>query len=172
MIGPGETCDGDCPATCDDMIACTIDAQQGTPEKCNVKCTHENIKECSSGDGCCPPGCAVNVDTDCCANLGGGSLVAENGTGMGVYYCYEAGDSIQTRALKACESHFGAGQCCVITGGYADMQYGQCNMGGDGTTIHWHWDNHPGGNHCAPIYTVGDVISPGWCGTILGKFTD
>ena len=36
-------------------------------------------------------------------------------------------------------------------------------------TMHWHWDDHPQG-HCDPNYVVGDVVSPGWCGVILGNF--
>jgi hypothetical protein len=91
---------------------------------------------------------------------------------MGVYYCYQPGDSAQMRALKACEAHFGAGTCCVITGGYQDMQYGRCDLGGGDVAIHWHWDNHPTG-HCGPVYVVGDVVAaPGWCGTIKGNFLD
>jgi hypothetical protein len=101
----------------------------------------------------------------------GGLLSHDNGAGTGTNYCYAAGDSVQVRAEKACESHFGAGNCCIITGGYQDMQYGQCGAGGGGGSIHWHWDNHPAG-HCGPIYVVGDVVSPGWCGTILGSFTN
>jgi hypothetical protein len=97
--------------------------------------------------------------------------VAENGVGLNEMYCYAANDSTDIRALKACESHFGVGTCCVITGGYLEQQYGQCGMGGYDGTIHWHWDNHPDG-HCDPLYVVGDVVSPGWCGVILGSFLD
>ena len=71
---------------------------------------------------------------------------------------------MKQRALKACESHFGVGNCCVITGGYQDMQYGECGHNG----FMWHWDNHPSG-HCGPIYVIGDVLAS-FCGAILGNF--
>src|SRR5690606_32916605 len=120
------------------------------------------------GDGC-EPTCKIGP---VCANAGGGPLGAENGTGMGVMYCYEPGDSTETRARKACESHFGVGQCCVITGGYQNQQYGQCNGGGGPGTVHFHYDAHPGDAYCAPYYVVGSVVSPGWCGAIIGNFLD
>lgn len=104
-----------------------------------------------------------------CANPGGGPLSWDNGTGTGDYYCYEAGDSLEVLARKACESHHGIGACCVITGGYRSEQYGLCGSGGGSGTIHWHPDSHPDG-HCAPHYVPGDVVSPGWCGSIIGSF--
>ena len=97
---------------------------------------------------------------------------ADNGTGSGVLYQYNVVDTVQVRALKACESHFGVGNCCVITGGYQDMQYGECGGGGAAGTFHWHWDNHPVSGHCAPYYGIGDVLSPGWCGPIMGNFLE
>lgn len=103
-----------------------------------------------------------------CGNPGGGSQVGNTGTGK--KYCYNSGDSTQTRAQKACDGHFGGvGKCCVITGGYNSQQYGLCGAGGGGGTYHFHYDNYPNG-HCAPYYVVGDVVSPGWCGSIVGKF--
>lgn len=104
-----------------------------------------------------------------CGNPGGGSLVADNGTGASGSYCYNAEDTVQVRAQKACESHFGVGECAVITGGYQNQQYGQAGQGGYGESIHWHWDNHPNG-HCGPDYVVGDVVSRGWCGAVQGSF--
>jgi hypothetical protein len=171
VVELGEACDGACPATCDDGDACTTDGQTGSAATCDTACTHDAVVACASGDGCCPAGCSAQVDVDCCGNPGGGTNVAENGTSQNQWYCYNPGDSAEIRAQKACESHFGIGQCCVIASGYNGQQYGQCNQGGDGSTIHWHWDNHPDG-HCDPIYKIGDVVSPGWCGTILGNFLD
>jgi len=104
-----------------------------------------------------------------CGNSGGGSLVADNGTGAGESYCYNTEDTVQVRARKACESHFGVGECAIITGGYQSQQYGQAGQSGYDGTIHWHWDNHPAG-HCGPFYVVGDVVSRGWCGSVLGNF--
>jgi hypothetical protein len=99
-----------------------------------------------------------------------GQIEHDNGAGLAEWYCYLPNDSDVARALKACESHFGVGNCCVITGGYNYQQYGECGGGSGAGTIHWHWDDHPE-PHCAPWYVVGDVVSPGWCdGSILGNF--
>jgi hypothetical protein len=79
--------------------------------------------------------------------------------------------SVTVRAQKACESHFGIGQCSVIQGGYNSLQWGQTGGDGGQGSIHWHPDAHPNG-HCDPNYVIGDVVSPGWCGVILGSFID
>lgn len=113
--------------------------------------------------------CQTDYPACACGNPNGGGLTRDNGTGTGDLYCHEAEDSLDTLARKACESHFGEGECCVITGGYSELQWGQCGMGGGEGTIHWHPDSHPTG-HCGPIYVEGDVVSPGWCGTVLGNF--
>ncbi len=65
QIDTGETCDGDCPSTCDDSDACTTDALIGSAETCNAECSHSSITDCASGDGCCPAGCYDADDDDC-----------------------------------------------------------------------------------------------------------
>ena len=82
---------------------------------------------CAMGESCQAGVCVLPPP---CGNPGGGPLVASNGAGQNVSYCYQAGDTTQTRAMKACESHFGVAACCVITGGYQDQQYGKCGGGG------------------------------------------
>jgi hypothetical protein len=104
-----------------------------------------------------------------CKNPMGGNLAHDNGCNLKENYCYNNGDTTQQRAQKACESHFGVGTCCIIMGGYQDMQYGQCNGGGGQGSIHFHWDSQPQG-HCPPAYVPGDTVSPGWCGVVLGNF--
>ena len=68
-----ETCDPpeSCPATCDDMRACTADSISGSAETCDLVCGHQVIEMCVDGDGCCPPtcdgrdlDCAVSCDQD------------------------------------------------------------------------------------------------------------
>jgi len=103
-------------------------------------------------------------------NPSGGPLSYDNGTGLGELYCYGAADSIDTRARKACESHWGTGACCIIGGGYNGLQWGLCGQDGSlPAAYHWHPDSHPSG-HCLPDYVPGDVVKPGWCGTIVGRF--
>ena len=131
-----------------------------------------NGETCDDGNKVDGDGCSAACKGELkCANQGGGALQAENGTGMNKFYCYEQADSIDTRARKACESHFGIGACCIIPGGYSGLQWGQCGKDGGQGTYHFHPDPHPDG-HCAPNYIVGDVVAPGWCGAVLGNFLD
>ena len=63
---PGETCDGDCPVSCDDGKVCTSDGFAGTARTCDLTCTHAPIVACSNAaDGCCPAGCNATNDGDC-----------------------------------------------------------------------------------------------------------
>ncbi|MEZ5165433.1 MAG: hypothetical protein R2695_02715 [Acidimicrobiales bacterium] len=104
--------------------------------------------------------------------VGAGSCAhgsVDSGLGIGECYFPPDGATVQELALAACESHFGEGQCAVITGGYNSQQYGKADLGGGAESIHWHWDNHPTG-HCDPNYVIGDVVAPGWCGTVVGNF--
>ncbi|MFU8806044.1 MAG: RCC1 domain-containing protein, partial [Bradymonadaceae bacterium] len=64
-IDEGETCDGDCPETCDDLHVCTINTMLGSAETCNVECVAEIIETCQDDDGCCPQGCHSLNDSDC-----------------------------------------------------------------------------------------------------------
>ncbi len=152
---------------CDDANANDNDAclSSCTAASCGDGFVYEGVEQCDGTPGCSASCIAL------CGNPGGGDLQAENGTGLGVMYCYDGADSVETRASKACESHFGVGSCCLIPNGYSGLQYGQCGADGGDGTIHWHPDAHPEG-HCDPLYTVGDVVSPGWCGVILGNFLD
>ena len=71
-----ETCDGDCPASCDDGDACTADSSTGAAATCNLKCTNAPITACTNGDGCCPANCDASNDNDCSASCGDGILDA------------------------------------------------------------------------------------------------
>jgi hypothetical protein len=65
VVEPGEDCDGNCPADCDDDDPCTIDSGSVSAETCTIDCEHEEILVCASGDGCCPAGCDRTQDSDC-----------------------------------------------------------------------------------------------------------
>jgi cysteine-rich repeat protein len=160
-----ETCDD---GNDEDTDACPTSCESAT---CGDGFVHLGQENCDDGNNVSMDGCSGDCQISECANPNGGPLSAENGTNMGVNYCYGPNDSTQVRAQKACESHFGAGQCCIKANGYQGQQYGQCNADGGQGTLHWHWDNHPDG-HCGPMYVIGDVVSPGWCGVIIGNFMD
>ncbi len=157
---------------CDDGNADNADACPSTcaTASCGDGFVFAGVEQCDDGGAQAGDGCSAQCASEC-GNIGGGALVAENGVGNGVLYCYEANDSTEVRANKACESHFGVGACCLIPGGYSGLQYGQCGADGYAGTIHWHPDSHPDG-HCEPFYVPGDVVAPGWCGVVTGSFLD
>lgn len=78
---PGEQCDtgiaagqrGACPqpSDCQDGQACTTD-ELANPDTCSATCRHLEITEPVSGDGCCPPGANIGLDSDCSATCGDG----------------------------------------------------------------------------------------------------
>jgi hypothetical protein len=60
-IDSGESCDGDCPTTCDDGDPCTKDASTGSPNLCNLKCSHSPASagtDCGNGKQC-------NANSEC-----------------------------------------------------------------------------------------------------------
>ena len=70
-----ETCDGNCPSTCDDSDACTTDTRTGSEPNCDVQCTSTPITACSTtSDGCCPTGCNAVNDADCGPVCGNGVI--------------------------------------------------------------------------------------------------
>jgi hypothetical protein len=66
----GETCDGNCPASCDDGKACTVDSLHGSAAECDALCAHATIQQCVTGDGCCASGCTSDTDADCLTACG------------------------------------------------------------------------------------------------------
>jgi hypothetical protein len=67
----GETCDGDCPSSCDDGDACTSDESTGSRETCDFTCSKHTAKpaELSAKDGCCPAGADARTDSDCTSTI-------------------------------------------------------------------------------------------------------
>lgn len=51
VIDDGETCDADCPTTCDDFDPCTIDTMTGDPDACTSVCEYEHDSACDAYDG-------------------------------------------------------------------------------------------------------------------------
>ncbi len=127
---------------------------------------------CDDGNKVAGDGCNAGYEAgDRLRQPGRRQPAAENGTNMNKFYCYNQGDSVDTRAKKAYESHFGVGACCIISSGYNSLQWGQYSNGGGAGTFHFHPDSWPNG-HCAPQYKIGDVVSPDWCRVVTGNFLD
>lgn len=59
----GEVCDGNCPDTCDDGVACTANVLNGAD--CSRACDYPAITTAMNGDSCCPGGANANSDSDC-----------------------------------------------------------------------------------------------------------
>ncbi len=78
VVETGEICDGDCPASCDDGMACTEDIVTGGAATCDLECSYMQLT-CNNdvADGCCAPGCNANNDPDCAPSCGNG--VVETG---------------------------------------------------------------------------------------------
>ncbi len=102
-----ETCDPPetCPTTCaDDGDACTIDRLIGAATMCNVRCTHDAVASCRSGDGCCPAGCTSAADDDC------GPSCASGTTWGADWIAYEDEAVVEMNQYRA------AGATCVTHG--------------------------------------------------------
>lgn len=65
IIDSDESCDGNCPGSCDDGDACTADALIGSATNCSAECVAPVIAACIDADGCCPAGCTLAADSDC-----------------------------------------------------------------------------------------------------------
>lgn len=70
----GEACDppSTCPTTCPSADPCLMAKVDGDPMLCTAKCTMVAVKECVSGDKCCPDGCVNATDSDCSKSCGDG----------------------------------------------------------------------------------------------------
>jgi hypothetical protein len=83
VVDPGETCDANCPTTCDASAdACMPNVLVGTAATCTAQCQVQLVTGCVNDDGCCPVGCTVDTDTDCGdpgASHGGSNAASENG---------------------------------------------------------------------------------------------
>jgi len=150
VVEPGETCDGTCPRSCDDADACTIDTLTGSPDTCNVACSHSQISTCRAGDGCCPAGCSFATDSDCsctpktCQDLGLACGSASDGCGA-TLSCGTCGTG------QSCVS----GQCVDSNGtlGTACGADGDCDSGGCIEPDTWGWT----GGYCSASCTTDAI---------------
>jgi hypothetical protein len=71
----GETCDpvSSCPTTCPPM-GCQL-RKLANGGGCQAQCVNDRLQtECMGGDGCCPPMCNANNDSDCAVKCGNGAV--------------------------------------------------------------------------------------------------
>ena len=162
IVEAGESCDGNCPTSCNDGNACTSDVMNGTAASCNVTCTNAAITSCQSGDGCCPAGCTFANDNDCactpktCAQVGAECGMIDDGCGSTVA-CANTCSTIELCSGTTCVQENNIGndctdypQCsstnhavCFLDPGWPD---GYCSLicdGASGNTL------CPTGSHCA-----------------------
>jgi cysteine-rich repeat protein len=113
ILDANETCEtrGDvlCPASCDDQDACTSDVQTGSPERCNVVCTHSQISAPQNGDGCCPDGSNANNDDDCAPHCGNQQV--ESGE-----QCDDGNDRSGDGCTASCTSETAEQRCIALIG--------------------------------------------------------
>jgi cysteine-rich repeat protein len=107
LVEPGETCDtgittgaGSCPTSCDDAIACSLDAMTGSA--CTAACTNTPITTPMAGDMCCPPGATPATDTDC------------TGCGDGVVVGPETCDTAIASGTGSCPTTCNDGMACTL----------------------------------------------------------
>ncbi len=154
VVDPGELCDGACPASCNDGVACTTDRLSGSAATCDAQCTTSPISACVNGDGCCPGGCTSQNDNDCacvprtCAQAGAQCGTVSNGCG-GTLTCTNTCNSIQKCAQNQCVAENFIGADCT--------DYPQCGSSQDAVCIlppSW-----PGG-YCSILCNGANTLCP------------
>jgi hypothetical protein len=103
VVEPGETCDGNCPTSCDDGNACTIDLHTGNAAKCSAACT---LDVCDGLGACTHP--TAPQGTSC---------------GSGAQKCCGA------TCINLDTSHDNCGACGVACSSHAHCSYGHCYGG-------------------------------------------
>lgn len=70
------------PIVCDDQNACTVDSCDAA----TGACSYSPVDACAPGDGCCPPSCRAESDSDCvCANLATSATASSSGGGQDIH---------------------------------------------------------------------------------------
>ena len=74
IVEDGEKCDGNCPGSCSEPMACTVFELKGSSASCDAECVRREISDVKSGDGCCPDDATAGDDADCPKSCGDGIL--------------------------------------------------------------------------------------------------
>ena len=144
-----ETCDGDCPTTCQTDQMCTKAVLEGKADECNVVCKTLTISSCEPGDDCCPQGCSQADDSDCSPTCGNGEL-EENETCDPINTCPTDASECDDAKVCTTDSLVGSAQNCNVE--CINTPITDC-VGGDGCC--------PDGcdfmddNDCTPTYPEG-----------------
>ena len=69
QLDGGESCDGDCPTTCDDGVACTVGTLSGSSALCSARCHYSVIEGCCESAADCPGDAAQSCDDGVCTPL-------------------------------------------------------------------------------------------------------
>lgn len=78
-----ETCDGNCPHSCDDGNPCTQDMAIGAADSCNAACVYIELGR-KDGDGCCPISESPGTDNDCAPpHCGNGQVESDEECDLG-----------------------------------------------------------------------------------------
>jgi cysteine-rich repeat protein len=100
VIEADETCDpmSSCPA-CRTNNKCLNVVSRGSAATCDLKCNYNPIKNCRSGDGCCPDGCNTSNDNDCSGSCGDGHI--------------DANETCESSGAMACPTSCDDGDSCT-----------------------------------------------------------
>ncbi len=101
-IDEGETCDGDCPTTCDDGNACTEGTLIGDPDECTAECEYEPVTECED----------YEADYD-----GRYYILAEEKVGSSVVNSMECEGTFDANVDSARDDHLEGTAECTYSGG-------------------------------------------------------
>lgn len=101
VIEGDETCDGNCPTTCQSSDTCTAEVLVGSANTCDARCEAEpSITACSDDDGCCPSACNSTTDSDCGEMCGNGIIEAEETCDGDCPTTCESADACVTMSLS------------------------------------------------------------------------
>lgn len=158
---PGETCDGNCPVSCDDRDPCTKDVLTGSDMSCSLKCEHSQITKDAGGDGCCLQGHIKSQDADCSLECAKDGDCGAGADGCNARVCNSG--KCEAKALTGTECTYStgvrtypgvckSGSCAAFADGTGCIRSEHCpktsspcmTLGCNTSTYSCEWERHPG----------------------------